>query len=540
MRPLDRRDAAFATVIVVAATALLVATAGSQGYARDEGFYFAASEAYARWFELLLQDPSRALTRANIDAAWSVNHEHPALMKALFALSWKLLYQRWHLFSEEGTSFRFPAMVLSGVATAVVYLWGAEAKGRRAGAAAAVAFFFVPTTFYHAHLDCFDVPIAATWTLTAWAYWRSLSGGGAPWAVLAGVAFGLALDTKHNSWFLPFFVGAHTCISRRRELWMGLQTGSLSLPLALPCMLLLGPLLFVGGWPWLWYDTAARFFGYVQFHTRHDYYNMEFLGQTYWRPPFPRAYAWLMTAATVPAVTLAATVLGAALSARRALRDTASDEDPASTPLAWALGALVCFAPWLSTGTPIFGGTKHWLTAYPFLALFAGVGVDHALSLVESLVPSRATRWWVAAAAAAMAASPVVQSLRAHPWGLSAYTPLVGGAPGAATLGLNRGFWGYTTGSVLDVLNALPPNSSVYLHDTAWDSWRMLQRDGRLRADLRATGAPSGADAALYHHEPHMAGVEQQIWVALGTTTPAAVRGLDGVPIVWVYLKRSP
>lgn len=537
MTRLDRRDVAIAALLVVAATWLLVATAGSQGYARDEGFYFAAAESYARWFDLLLRDPASAVTRPNVDAAWSVNREHPALLKSLFALSWRVLHQRWHLFAEEGTSFRFPAMVLSGIATAVVYLWGAEARGRRAGAAAAAAFFFVPTTFYHSHLDCFDVPIAALWTLTAWAYWRSLVGGGWRWAVCAGVAFGLALDTKHNSWFLPFFVGAHTCVSRRRELWQGLRAGSLSLPLALPCMLVLGPLVFVAGWPWLWYDTAARFFGYVQFHTRHDYYNMEFLGQTYWRPPFPRGYAWLMTAATVPAVTLAAAALGAFFAARRAL-DDADRDDPGATELAWALGALVCFAPWLSSSTPIFGGTKHWLTAYPFVALFAGAGFDQALSRLEGLVAGGARRAWVLSASLLTAASPIVQSLRAHPWGLSAYTPLVGGAPGAATLGLNRGFWGYTTDRVVDVLNALPPNASVYLHDTAWDSWRMLQRDGRVRADLRATGAPSGADAALYHHEAHMAGVEQQIWIALGTTTPAAVRGLDGVPIVWVYLKR--
>ncbi|RYE80142.1 MAG: hypothetical protein EOO74_02605 [Myxococcales bacterium] len=89
-----------------------------------------------------------------------------------------------------------------------------------------------------------------------------------------------------------------------------------------------------------------------------------------------------------------------------------------------------------------------------------------------------------------------------------------------------------------DVLNhRLPPGGTVYLHDTAWDAWRMLQRDGRVRGDLRGVGTPAGADAALYHHEPHMAGVEYQIWVALGTTTPAAVRGLDGVPIVWLYLR---
>jgi hypothetical protein len=134
--------------------------------------------------------------------------------------------------------------------------------------------------------------------------------------------------------------------------------------------------------------------------------------------------------------------------------------------------------------------------------------------------------------------APLVETLHAHPWGLTGYVPLVGGAVGAANLGLNRSFWGYTTGSVVDVLNeSVRRGGAVYIHDTAWESWRMLQRDGRIRSDIRGVGSPAGADAALYHHEQHMAGVEYQTWVALGTTTPAAVRGLDGVPIVMVYLR---
>ena len=84
--------------------------------------------------------------------------------------------------------------------------------------------------------------------------------------------------------------------------------------------------------------------------------------------------------------------------------------------------------------------------------------------------------------------------------------------PGAADLGLNRGFWGYQTGAVVDVLDTLPQNASVYVHDTTYDAFRMLQRDGRLRSDLRPAWSPAGADAALYHHEQHMAGVEQQSW----------------------------
>ena len=53
------------------------------GYARDEGFYFQAARSYEAWFELLHQDFSRAVEPGVIDRYWSVNHEHPALMKTL-------------------------------------------------------------------------------------------------------------------------------------------------------------------------------------------------------------------------------------------------------------------------------------------------------------------------------------------------------------------------------------------------------------------------------------------------------------------------
>jgi hypothetical protein len=63
--------------LALAYVALLVRTARNLGFARDEGFYFAASTSYARWFDLLLRDRPAALTRAAIDQAWGINHEHP-------------------------------------------------------------------------------------------------------------------------------------------------------------------------------------------------------------------------------------------------------------------------------------------------------------------------------------------------------------------------------------------------------------------------------------------------------------------------------
>ncbi len=222
--------------------------------------------------------------------------------------------------------------------------------------------------------------------------------------------------------------------------------------------------------------------------------------------------------------------------------------DAAGTDLLWLLCVLVNYAMWLSPQTPIFGGTKHWMTAYPFLALFAGAGLD-AVVRAARLELFRARRRapalrrlaalpWAPAAliGATVVAAPLTETVRSHPWGLSSYTPLVGGAAGGASLGLNRTFWGYSTGAVVDFLDReAPPNASVYIHDTAGAAWDMLVRDGRVRRDIRATGQVPGADFSLYQHEKHMLGHEYQSWTSFGTVRPAYVAGLDGVPVIVVY-----
>jgi 4-amino-4-deoxy-L-arabinose transferase-like glycosyltransferase len=537
----------------------LLRTTGDLGYARDEGFYFQAASSYARWFELLWKDRHAAMMRGAVDGAWGTNAEHPGFVKGLFALSNLLLQQKWHLFAMEGTSFRFPGIVLAGAAIALVYTWGARARGPLVGASAAVLLAAMPRFFYHAHLACFDVPIVTMWTLCAYAYWRTLDRGGVLWPVLTGVAFGLALDTKHNAWFLPFALGAHAVLLQVRGLVLRRPAKeelrrSVS---ALLAMAAIGPVVFYALWPWIWHDTAARVAAYGRFHLNHEYYNMEFLGVTYWVPPMPLSYAWLMTAATVPTVTLALFAVGLGTLVRPAFgsavgrpreRLRAVVEKLGSTELLWLLGIAANYAVWLRTSTPIFGGTKHWMTAYPFLALFAGVGFAAVVGAArrelfrrraQATIARRlaASPWAAGAAIGAMvAAAPITETVRSHPWGLSSYTPLVGGAAGAATLGLNRTFWGYTTGSVVDYLNReAPRNAVVYMHDTAAPSWDMLLRDGRLRKDLRGVNAVNGADFALYHHEMHMLGQEYQDWGVFGTDRPDYIAGPDGVPVILVY-----
>ena len=89
-----RPDRRLALLLGALYVAVLLITASSLGYARDEGFYFYAAHAYRDWFALLIDDPSRALQRAQIDRYWSVNHEHPSLMKVLFATSHELFHEK--------------------------------------------------------------------------------------------------------------------------------------------------------------------------------------------------------------------------------------------------------------------------------------------------------------------------------------------------------------------------------------------------------------------------------------------------------------
>jgi hypothetical protein len=133
--------------------------------------------------------------------------------------------------------------------------------------------------------------------------------------------------------------------------------------------------------------------------------------------------------------------------------------------------------------------------------------------------------------------APAAVTQHAHPFGLSAYVPLVGGFQGGADLGLNRQFWGYTTQTAAEeYLNPQAPRgSTVFLLDTTYDAWGRMQEEGRVRSDLRAAWAPGEAQYALVQHELHMSEVDYDIWVADGTDAPVYVVTHDDVPFVSVY-----
>ena len=547
----DHLIGAFFAVVLVA---WLLSTARGLGFARDEGFYFYSASSYAGWFEELFKNGKSAMEQGVVDRYWSANHEHPSLMKSLFALSWMFLHKKHAIFADASTAFRFPGMAMAGFALWITYIFGARLFSRPAGAVAAALLALMPHLFYNAHLACFDVPIVTMWLLSVYVFYRSSQTGTFAWAIAAGVVYGLTLETKHNAWILPAVFVPHVLFTYARG-FMGGPKPAAKVPWNLIAMATLGPLVFRALWPWIWFDTEARVTEYVNFHVNHEYYNIEFLGRNYFGPPSPPLYAPLLILASVPTVTILLFLLGAAdrtrdsitaLKAFFASKEGRKDAGPhdAAADLLLALAFSAPLAVFFLPKTPIFGGTKHWMPAYPFLALFAGRGFALACGAVRQLMAER-PRWEphakVAPWALALAAisGPFFITRHSHPFGLSTYVPLVGGTAGGADLGLNRQFWGYTTESLGPWLQAnAPKHAAIFIHDTAWQSWERLIAEKRLRPDLRGVGSPTEALFSIVHHELHMNEVDYSIWAAYETVSPVYILAHDGVPIISLYRRK--
>lgn len=525
------------------------------GYARDEGIYFDASRSYAAWVATVATEPGRISDRRLRDQHFAVNHEHPVLMKTLAGLAARGLAapavdRRAKAPApssgmSEGAAMRLPAQILAGVGVSLLFFVGWAWGGLGAGVLAAGWFILLPRVAFNAGLHAFDVPVAVAGLGVALAYRAGLRHRG--WALAVGPMLGVAIAVKHNALFLGPLLALHyyACLGWGR--WRDGRELSRAqwLPLPLLSMAVLAPLVAWALWPWMWTDTAARMLEYVEFHRNHSWYNMELLGRNYNQPPMPSSYAAIMTWATVPTALLLLAGLGLGLAVRSELRapvlvPTTSPRWAAPLPQGWSrldplwLGLLGLFPIALISlpSTPIFGGTKHWITAYPFLALAAAVAWRELWRAVR--LPARVGRWLAPVGLLLCLGPAAVATVDGHPYNLSQYAPLAGGPRGAAELGLNRGFWGHAMHELWPTLPQTP--GPLYPHDLHELARRQYEREGRWPAQLEPAPVRRARSALLFH-ELHMTSDEIGVWQQLGTTAPLQVLSLDDVPLTSLYVE---
>jgi 4-amino-4-deoxy-L-arabinose transferase-like glycosyltransferase len=594
-RTLDRR---LAWLLFAVGVVTLLFTEKPAGFVRDESVYFSAGEHYARWVQQLIASPSVALTDQAITAAFDENHEHPALMKMAFGLSYLFLHEKLGLL-RPAAAFRFPAFLVAALILPLVFSLTRRLFGRYAGVMAALSFFLVPRQFFEAHLSCFDVPMASAWLLVVFCFVEALDRP--RWWLYTGLAFGAALATKHNAYFIPVVLipfalwegwKRSSSLPRARALFLGingvfvflallygvmfLALGSdglvrgfqllspqfgvyltacgvglwLTVRLAkenestfrsiapLVAMVILGPLVFYLHWPYLWHHPVDRTAWYLAFHFNHNHYTWFYLGELLREPPFPLAYVLVKTALTVPTSLFVPMVFGVVwVIVRLVTRQVTSFE---LLMLANASASILLLS---QPSVPHFGGVKHWFPSMPFLALLAaGSLVRGAEGLAEwahPKLPRVSPRLAFGGLAILTALPAAIASYRVYPYGTSFYSELAGGIPGAATLGMQRQFWANNVTGVLEWINTnARPGERVYLHECHGLMIRDYQRNGMLRKDLSFVGSPFDADIVAYQYHQEFRDAEFQTWQALGTAKPSFGLYIDETPQVIVYRRQ--
>jgi hypothetical protein len=608
--------AAVGVVLAIVACAWAHVAQRQVGLARDEVVYMHHGTRYADWWlELAYGEPdmmsAEAITRHfGGPGATDGNREHPPLMKTLFGLSERLVHRNLE-WTDRTSAYRLPSAILHGLLIAMVFWFAASLWGEAVGLLAALSLLLLPRGLFHAGLATFDGAVVTVWVAVLFSYWRALASR--RWCLGLGIAYGLALATKHNAWFLPAVLVPHylwvslqrgralaaarsgapagaaagapggaRAIGRRLQQWLGwVWRGALAQrPLIFPALLVIGPLVAIALWPWLWFDTLAHAAAWVRFHLQHVHYNFEYLGTNWNAPPYPWHVPVVTTLLTVPVVTtLAALLGGGALALARRWRWAAAAAPPLAPPVRAAasgapgaaddrrerapvlllvLSAGVAMGPFLIGRAPIFGAEKHWAPAMPTLCILAALGVVaagrlavHALVVAGRLAEARArvARFLsIALLGAAVLAAAAVETVRAQPYALTHYNALAGGAPGGADLGMNRQFWGYSVRGVLPYLDQLAPAPgqparAVYTHDAS-PAWAIYRGQGLVAPGLPDAGHERQGMArsaiALVIHERHFNRHDYMIWDEYGTVRPAYVLTFQGVPIVSVYVRARP
>ncbi len=588
-------DRKIAWALFIAGVLVLLLTEKEVGFGRDESVYFHAAESHARWFQLLFSSPSEAFKDPAITQFFEFNHEHPALMKNLFGISYVVLHEKLHLLRPAG-AFRFPAFLFAAWMLPLIYGLSRRLFSQGASIFAAVSFLLVPNHFFHSHLAAFDVPIATMWVLTVYCFVNALEKP--RWWLYTGLAFGGALGAKHNAWFIPvtlvpfilwrgfqltkastearnLFFGINgvfvfggllygvmvLALGPERFLstfqfqspqlglfviicaigaWLtwklgALHEGAFRTIAPLVAMAILGPAIFYLHWPYLWHHPVDRTAWYLSFHLTHNHYTWFYLGELLRAPPFPLLYVINVTALTVPSSIFVPMALGFVWTSVRAIRRQV-------TIFEWILlaNAVMSIALISHPNVPHFGGVKHWFPSMPFLAVLAAGSLERgAKGLAAWLSPrvKAATEPRVLALLAVLIAIPAfIATARVYEFGTSAYSEAAGGVPGAASLGMQRQYWANNLTGVLPWLNAnAKQGERVYFHENHGGQIRDNQRNGMLRADIVAVGSPNEADLAIYQYHQEFRENEFNIWQVYGTQRPVYGLYLDETPQIVIY-----
>ena len=334
------------------------------------------------------------------------------------------------------------------------------------------------------------------------------------WVVVFGILCGWAADTKLTGWFLPLPFIAWTFVTRSRRGLLTIAVGGL---VAFVTLYVFNP-------PW-WTDPVGGPIRFLQSnltraHTRPI--RVMFLGHIYNTPidSLPPYNTLVWTALATPVGILALALIGSV----RAIRDrAASDPLPILALGHWVFLLILRALP----HTPGHDGVRQFLPAFGCLALVAGVGAAWLVSYSRKW-----GRIFIAVAVAEGAASVALMM----PVPLSYYSPIIGGLPGAARIGMEPTYyWDALSREALDRLAAITPPDRSVRFATFPTSWLYQKyRGGTMRFNIFPIDRRKPPAWYVVQNRPgEFDNTHRDLVRTLGPKSVLVAK--FGVPLVWAF-----
>lgn len=420
-------------VFVLVAGWVVARTVGDYGVAWDESVQ-------ARYGELALDYFASGLRDRSYESFWNLRY-YGALFEMVAAGAGRL--DPAHAFVLRHACIA--ATAIAAVLGAIRFAALLEVRGATVLACLALATY--PGFYGHAFQNSKDVPFAAAfaWSMVALV---TLLGRARPrWrdAVACGLAFGAALAVRVGGaplllgfagvaavywWFAyrqaPALRGQAAEAGERAHR-AARSAGPARVALQLTLALVLAWAAMVATWPFAQQAPLANPLAAVSVATFFPY-RMPVLFEGRYLPSdaLPGSYLAELLVLTAPLALLGFALVGlaAAVAIQRA-------RPRSRAALAcWLLELWVVLPPALfAIGRPnIYDGLRHFLFVLPGVAILAGLGAAHLISLGAT----PAVRRVAAVAAAVLLALPVADLTRLHPYEMTYFNPLAGGVAGAS------------------------------------------------------------------------------------------------------------
>lgn len=414
--------------------------------------------------------------------------------------------------------------------------------GVAAGAAAALAVVLMPRLFGHAHLaaleSCIDFMYAAVVLFLADRWEEKTPAGALPpaierstptgrrdslWpAAVGGILLGLALLTKIQAVFLPIPVAIWTIALFRKR--------------AVPRLVvwgLVGGLVFLCAWPYLWTDPLAHLQQYLGRTTERSVIYAWYGGAAVRDRDLPWHYPWVLWGTTIPIGLLLLGGWGAWAGLRGA-------------PQRWRVAlVLACLTFPLIVfsipGVAVYDGERLFSVSFPLWGVLVGVGAD-------AIRQRLARRFSPGLSVAALATFLAVQSyglFALAPAWLSYYNLTLGGLAGAKRIGLPVTYWGdgVTRELLADVAGRVPRGSRIavapVLHPHQWHEL-LLQSPALIDREIEFVplGAPEAGQSDYLLFFPRSEYLPDEYRGPLDANRIVAAIRRDGVLLAGLYRLR--